>query len=136
MVRSLVQQMQIQEESHKEEPKEIVFYTDSGILNVPINVKETAGVGAKGYPVSAVIPLPFGKYQGTEKFRLVDSEGNEAPAQFEVLNRWWSRGNSIRHLLVHFQPSLSAFSSPGSGITTYYLRDDSAGTRIRNFIES
>ena len=53
-----------QEDPPKEKLKEIRFFTDSGILNVPVNVKETAGVGAKGYPVSAVIPLPFGKYQG------------------------------------------------------------------------
>ncbi len=119
----------IQKDIHKEKLKEIRFFTDSGILNVPVNVKETAGVGAEGYPVSAVIPLPFGKYQGTEKFRLVDAEGDDMPAQFEVLNRWWARGNSIRHLLVHFQPSLSAFSATGSGRTTYYLKDDGAGTR-------
>lgn len=42
------------------------------------------------------------------------------PYQVEVLNRWWSGDNSIRHLLVHFQASV-----PASGQSIYTLRHGS-----------
>lgn len=102
----------------------IINFWEHGILKVPIIVKETAGVGAEQYPTTAVIPLPYGAYQDTEEFRLVDANGNNVPAQFSALNRWWYRDNSIRHLMISFQPTVSTFSAPGSGTTTYYLKDD------------
>lgn len=42
------------------------------------------------------------------------------PYQVEVLNRWWSGDNSIRHLLVHFQASV-----PANGQSNYTLRHGS-----------
>ena len=102
----------------------------SSVLKVPLEVKETAGVGAEAYPVTTVVPLPFGKYYETDKFRLVDMSGNTVPAQFDVLNRWWDKDNSIRHLLINFQSTVKAKNIVSSGISTYYLQDDGSGTSI------
>ena len=93
-------------------------------LNVPITVKETSSVGATEYPVTVVVPLPYGTYQGISTFRVADNQGASIPAQFEVLNRWWARDNSIRHIAIHFQPTVEPFTGSGTGISRYYLRDD------------
>ncbi len=94
-------------------------------LDVPISVKEVAGVGAKEYPVTVVVPLERGTYTDTSKFRLVDAAGKPVPAQIDVLNRWWvDPDRSIRHLVVHFQPTVGPFTKPGTGIAMYYLQDD------------
>ncbi len=106
--------------------------TDSSPLKVPLTVKETAGVGAQGYPVTVVVPLPYGKYFSTAPFRVTDDSGNTVPAQFEVLNRWWGQDNSIRHVMVLFQPTVSAFTGPDTGTATYYLRDDGSGNTVPN----
>lgn len=101
-----------------------------GALNVPLTVKETAGVGASGYPIPAIVPLPYGQFQNTSSFRLVDSSGTTIPAQFNVLNRWWGRDNSIRHLMIHFQPTVAVFTTSGTGIATYFLKDDGFGDAV------
>ena len=101
----------------------------SGALNVPLEVKETAGVGADGFPITVVVPLPYGEYQNVDQFRVVDSGGRTVPAQFDALNRWWGRDGSIRHVKIEFQPSVAAFTGSGTGITQYFLRDDGSGKR-------
>ena len=98
--------------------------TRNGSLSVPLTVKETAGVGSSSYPVSVIVPLPYGGYQNTGTFRVVNSVGATVPAQFEVLNRWWAKDNSIRHVAVHFQPTVGAFTGPGTGIASYTLKDN------------
>lgn len=103
------------------------LFGKKGSLRVPLQVKETASVGAKSYPITTVVPLPFGRYFKTKNFRVVDSSGDTVPAQFNVLNRWWGRDNSIRHIMINFQPTVSAFTGPRTGITTYYLQDDGSG---------
>ena len=99
-------------------------------LNVPLTVKETAGVGAEAYPITSVIPLPYGTYYDVNKFRLVDSSGATIPAQFDVLNRWWGKDNSVRHVKVNFQPTVKAFTGKETGISTYYLKDDGFGNNL------
>ena len=96
----------------------------AGSLNLPMTVKEVAGVGAAGYPVSTVVPFAQGDYQKTSSLRIVDANGNTIPAQFEVLNRWWNQDNSIRHIVAHFQPTVSAFTKANTGKTEYFLKDD------------
>ncbi len=78
-----------------------------------ITVKETAGVGAQDFPTTVVVPLPEGRYQSTTVFSL------GVPAQFQALERWATKDNSIRHLAVHFLASVAA-----NGTATYTLRDD------------
>jgi len=108
--------------------------TKSG-LRIPLQVKETAGVEVKEYPITVVVPLPFGKYYDTTKFRLVDSSEHTTPAQFEVLNRWWYRDNSIRHLQVNFQPTVDAFTKKRIGISTYHLQDDGFGNSFETALK-
>ncbi len=97
-------------------------------LTVPLTVKEAANVGTANvlggstYPVSVVVPLPYGEAQNANGFCIKQS-GSTIPAQFEVLNRWWARDNSIRHLLVHFQASVGAFGDSSA----YSLTDSSCG---------
>ena len=93
-------------------------------LCVELTVKECAGTGSDAYPVTAVVPLSRGQYQAVDVFRLTDHEGNEVPAQFNVLNRWWAGDNSIRHLRIIFMPSLDAFTHAGTGTAQFYLKDD------------
>ncbi|KKL91662.1 hypothetical protein LCGC14_1892450, partial [marine sediment metagenome] len=94
-------------------------------LRVQVTVKEVAGVGARDYPVTVVIPLERGTYANTSKFRLVDAAGKTVAAQIDALNRWWvDPDRSIRHLRLHFQPTVGAFTKPGTGTTMYYLQDD------------
>jgi len=90
---------------------------------VNLKVKDVGGVGALGYPVTAVIPLEYGKFQDTNGFRILDPAGESVAAQFEVVNRWWARDGSIRHVAVHFQAtvppggmSLYAFETTGGNV--------------------
>ena len=73
---------------------------------VALRVKDGAGVGAIDHPVTAVIPLEYGKHQNTSGFRIVDPTGSAIPVQFKVLNRWWARDNSIRHVVAHFKATV------------------------------
>jgi len=89
---------------------------------VTLTVKDASGVGAIDYPVTAIVPVSYGVYQDTTRFRIVDGQGNPVPAQFEVLNRWPMRDNSIRHVVAHFQASVGAagkafyaFQTKGAG---------------------
>ena len=101
-------------------------------LDVPISVKEVAGVGAEGYPVTVVVPLERGRYTDTRPFRLADAAGKTVPAQIDVLNRWWvDPDRSIRHLVIHFQPTVGPFTKPGTGITIYRLRDDGPPPKLK-----
>ena len=93
-------------------------------LNVELTVKEVAGVGSHGFPAHAVVPLPYGKYQNTNSFQLVDTLGKVVPAQFEVHNRWWAKDNSLRHVVIHFQPEVSAFTAARTGQAKYWLKDN------------
>jgi hypothetical protein len=88
----------------------LVEAAEQNPLKVRLIVKENAGVGAGQYPVSAVVPLPQG--------RCADPKGlgvAEVPSQVEVLERW-PGDQSLRHVLVHFQPSVKT-----SGTSTYNL---------------
>src|SRR5262245_19440930 len=96
-------------------------------LDVPLTVKEVAGVGATEYPVTTVVPVPAGVYQDAQRFRVIGADGAAVPAPVEVLNRWWGKDNSVRHVLVHFQPAVGAFSAAGTGQASDRLRDDGPG---------
>jgi hypothetical protein len=71
-------------------------------LDVPLTVKENAGVGVRDYPVSAVVPLPQGGYASTDGLGMAG-----IPSQVEVLERW-PGDRTLRHVLVHFQASVPA----------------------------
>lgn len=87
-----------------------------------MTVKEVAGVGATQFPVAVVVPLERGAYKDTRGLYVANARGIAVPAQFEVLNHNFMTDNSIRHLLVHFQPDVGAYGS-SAGTSTYFLRD-------------
>ncbi len=103
-------------------------------LNVLLEVKEVAGVGVQEYPTTVVVPLPYGMYYDINSFRVTNASGDTVPAQFDILNRWWAKDKSIRHVTVNFQPSVEAFTSSGTGISRYYLRDDGSGNNTDTLI--
>ena len=90
-------------------------------LSVPIDIKEVQGVGSQEYPVSIVVPLPYGEFQSTESLGILDNAGVEIPSAIKVLNRWWAKDNSIRHIEVFLQPEVGAYSTADTGITTVFL---------------
>ncbi|MBN2320621.1 MAG: hypothetical protein JXR49_16195 [Acidobacteria bacterium] len=97
-------------------------------LNVPITIKETAGVDGNNYPVDVVVPLPINGFSSVDNFRIADAEEKTVDAQFNIINRWNDKDKSIRHVKVHFQPSVSPYTgAPNSGRTVYYLRNDGGG---------
>jgi len=96
--------------------------SDAAVEGVVLTVKDASGAGAAGQPVTAVIPLPYGAFQATGNFRIVNGNGAPVPAQFEVLNRWWARDNSLRHVLAHFEATV-----PADGTATYHFQTSGAG---------
>ncbi len=113
-------------------PRGVIELTLSGGraqgLNVSLTVKEVAGVGVNNFPITSVVPLPRGAYQNTSMFRVVDVNGTTVPAQFDIVNLW-TGDNSIRHLKIEFQPTVSAYTgTSASGVSVYHLKDDGTGT--------
>ncbi len=92
-------------------------------LLTQFSVKESAGVGTQNYPISMVMPLEYGEYNNTDSFYILNTKGDVVPAQFEVLNRWWGKDNSIRHLLIHFNTTTKPFITTklNSGVSEYAL---------------
>jgi hypothetical protein len=86
---------------------------------VQLTVKDSSGYGVSDHPVLAVVPLAYGEFQSTDRFRVTDADGNSVPAQFNVLNRWWARDNSIRHVVAHFEATVA----PDSTSTYFFLTD-------------
>lgn len=80
----------------------LVSESVSGALDVPLKVKECAGVGAAHYPVCAVIPLPKGRFGEAGDLGIAG-----VPSQVEVLERW-PGDRSLRHVAVHFLADVSA----------------------------
>lgn len=82
-------------------------------LDVPLRVRETAGVGRVGEVVRSGIPIPrSAAVLSTEGLAIVDANGAAVPAQFRVLARW-NAGRSdatapIQWLLVSFPASVDA----------------------------
>ena len=97
-------------------------------LSVPLTLKESTGLAAANWPVTAVVPLPYGQFTHTASFAVRTAAGALVPAQFSVLNRWVGRDNSIRHVVAQFQASVEAFSGPGTGTNLYLLQDDGPGS--------
>jgi YetA-like protein len=87
--------------------------TAHGALDVPLRVRETAGVGRVGEVVRSGIPLPrSAAIMSTAGLSIVDADGAAVPAQFRILARW-NAGRSdvsapIQWLLVSFPASVAA----------------------------
>jgi PKD repeat protein len=96
-------------------------------LSVPLVIKESGGYPATNWPVTVVVPLPYGVYTNTSAMVVRDAGGAAVPAQFEVLNRWVGRDASIRHVAAHFQASVGPYTGPGTGTNVYSLCDNGPG---------
>jgi len=92
---------------------------------VALTLKDSSGYGATNHPVFAVIPLEYGNFQTTDRFRIKDADDKVIPAQFEVLNRWWARDKSIRHVVARFQGTVAT-----DGTSTYFF-DTSGGATVQ-----
>jgi hypothetical protein len=77
------------------------------MLDVPLQLEETAGVTRKGEPITSGVPLPRGVCRDVSALRLFDEDGAQVPAHFTVANRWW-RDGSVKWVHVHLQRSLAA----------------------------
>ena len=53
-------------------------------IEVPLTVRETAGVGRHQWPIRAGVPLPKGAVKSVEKLQILDAHGRFVPALFVV----------------------------------------------------
>jgi hypothetical protein len=86
-------------------------------VEVPLTVRETAGIDRHQWPVRAGIPFPKGAVKSVEKLQILDAQGRFVPALFAVANRWWEDG-SIQWVHCDFAATVSANSQ-----TAYVLRE-------------
>ena len=84
---------------------------------IVVTVKDASGLGAADHPVQAIVPLTYGAHQDAAGFRVVDGQGRPVPAQFEVVNRWWARDKSLRHVAAHFRATV-----PAAGASLYAVQ--------------
>lgn len=80
------------------------------ILLTDFVVKESSGKGATNYPVSMVFPVEQGLYFHPGDFHIKNSVGEIVPAQFNVINRWWAKDRSLRHIQAHFTVDIEAYT--------------------------
>ena len=93
-----------------------VFASVTGI-NIPLTIRETAGVPRQQWLITTGVPLPKGAVRTLEKLQIMDTQGRFIPAQFSVASRWWADG-SIRWVHCDFAASVEAH-----GNATYFLRE-------------
>jgi hypothetical protein len=96
---------------------------ESGGLNVPLTVQETAGVARTAQPVTSGVPIPRSQnLTNLSDLRLLDPNGDPVPAQFTPLARWGGAPDDaskpVRWLLLDFQADV-----PANGTATYRLVD-------------
>jgi len=85
-------------------------------VEVPLSVRETAGIDRHQWPIRTGVPLPKGGAKSVAKLQILDPQGRFVPALFSVANRW--DDGSIQWLHCDFAATVSANSQ-----TTYVLRE-------------
>jgi hypothetical protein len=92
-------------------------------LLTSFTVKESSGLGTSNFPVSMVFPLPFGEYFYVGDFHIKTAAGNVVPTQFNVINRWWAKDRSLRHVQAHFNTNIPAYQQgkKNTGSRVLYL---------------
>lgn len=86
-------------------------------VEVPLTVRETAGIDRHQWPIRAGVPLPKGAVKSVEKLQILDTRGGFVPALFSVANRWWEDG-SIQWVHCDFAATVAANSQ-----SAYVLRE-------------
>lgn len=86
-------------------------------------VKNSTSNQVTDQAVSMVFPVEYGKYFNVGDFYILDSGGKIVPAQFNVLNRWWAKDRSLRHIQIHFNTDISAYATGDSatGVASFTL---------------
>ena len=86
-------------------------------------VKESSGKGASNYPVSMVFPVKQSTYFHPGDFHIKNSVGEVVPAQFNVINRWWAKDRSLRHIQAHFTVDIDSYvtGQADTGIKSFKL---------------
>ena len=62
-------------------------------LDVPLRLKEPAGIARVREPILSGVPLPRGLCRDPERLRLVDADGAEVPAYFAAANQGCDEGS-------------------------------------------
>jgi len=86
-------------------------------LEIPLTVKETAGVDRIGNPVNSGVPLPEGALEDVTSLRLLDDLGNSVLASIEPRAKWLS-DKSLKWVTVHFLADLPANTTRNYSLTT------------------
>ncbi|MCG3179032.1 MAG: hypothetical protein BIFFINMI_01363 [Phycisphaerae bacterium] len=80
-------------------------------LDVPLTVRESAGVARVDNPVNSGVPLPKGAVKDAGELRLLDADGHVVLASIEPRERWLG-DDSLEWVTVHFVvPKLAANAS-------------------------
>jgi len=90
-------------------------------LDVPLALEEPAGVARSSEPVTFGVPLPKGLIRDTAKLRVFAPDGKTVPADFRVVNRWWSEPGSQVASVQWVHGDFLA-NAPARGRTVYRLR--------------
>ncbi len=90
----------------------------SGGNGIAMIVEEHNGIARSGEVLSGGVPFGVGDLNSTSSLCVKDSSGTPIPAQFSVLNRWWSPhyDDSIKWLQVVFPADVGV-----NGTSVYYL---------------
>jgi len=85
-------------------------------IDIPLTVRETAGLARHQHPITSGVPLPRGLLKSARLLQLMDGQGRFVPAVIEERARWPEDG-SLQWVQVHFAASL-----PADGQVVYFLR--------------
>lgn len=104
-------------------PKNSATPIETETLLTEFIVKESSGLGVENQPFSMIFPVEQGKYFHHGDFHIKDSSGNVVPTQFSVINRWWAKDNSLRHIQAQFTVDVSAYdlSDAATGTQAFKL---------------